>query len=215
MRPQLCGALGTAEPRLRALVSWHWQAHELLYQELGGVQAKGVARKRKLLLAPGPLSVSTAYRVPSIPFTELVSARPSPGRGSPFLPFQKKGLPRGFGHHRVILIRDGKGERWKPAPPTHTLLSPPPPAGGKITSGSRLGTLYSRISSGKKLRPVPCAPDARGSADAWELAPLGDLSPRPVCQPLELNELSLTGARGARLEAGWQCTSRHRPAVVR
>lgn len=32
---------------------------------------------------------------------------------------------------------------------------------------------------------------------------------------LELNELSLTWARGARLEAGWQCTSRHRPAVVR
>lgn len=96
MRPQLCGALGTAEPRLGALVSWHWEAHKLLYQEPGGVQAKGVARKGKLRPAQGPLSVSTAYRVPLNPFTELVSAGPSPGGGSTFLPFQKKGLPRGL-----------------------------------------------------------------------------------------------------------------------
>lgn len=158
MRPQLCSALGTAEPRLKALVSWHWQAHGLLYQELGGVQAKGVARKRKLLLAPGSLSVSTAYRVPSISFTELVSARPSSGRGSPFLPFQKKGLPRGFGHHRVTLIRDGKGERWKPAPPTHTLLSPPPPAGGKNHQWEQTGNslppnIFREETSPGSLRP--------------------------------------------------------------
>jgi hypothetical protein len=179
MRPQLCCALGTAEPRLGALVSWHWEALKLLYQEPGGVQAQGVARKGKLPPAPRPLSISTAYRVPFIPFAELVSAGPSPGRGSPFLPFQKKGLPRGLWASQSYTYQRRKGERWKPAPRTHTLLSPPPPAGGKITSGSSLRTLCPRISSGRKLlRPAPCALEARGTADAWELAPLGDLSPR-------------------------------------
>lgn len=200
MRPQLCGALGTAEPRLGALVSWHWEAHKLLYQEPGGVQAKGVARKGKLPPAPGPLSVSTAYRVPFIPFTELVSAGPSPGRGSPF---QKKGLPRGLRASQSYTYQRRKGERWKPAPPTHTLLSPPPPAGGKVTSGSSLRTLWPRISSGRKLlrpAPAPWRPGALQMLGSWLRLETCRLD--PFANLLELNELSPTWAREARLEAG-------------
>lgn len=162
MRPQLCDALGTAESRLGALVSWHWEAHKPLYQEPGGVQAKGVARKGKLPPAPGPLSVPTAYRVPLVPFTELVSAGPSPGRGSPFLPFQKKGSPRGLRASQSYTYQRRKGERWEPAPPTHSLLSPPPPAGGKVTSGNNLRTLPPKIFRKETSPPGSLRPGGQG-----------------------------------------------------
>lgn len=173
--------------------------------------------KESYRLLQGPLAFLLPTGSPSsIPFAELVSAGPSPGRGSPFLPFQKKGLPRGLWASQSYTYQRSKGEHWKPAPRAHTLLSPPPPAGGKVTSGSSLRTLCPRISSGRKLlRPAPCALEAAALLMFGRWLRLGTCRLGPFANFLELNELSPTWAREARLEAGWQCSSRHRPAVVR
>lgn len=105
--------MGTTGPRRGALISRRWEAHKhFLYQEPGGVQAKGVARKGKLPRAPGAFSVSTADRAPFIRFTELASAGPFYRLEEVHLSCLSKG--RGSlgdcGHHRVTLIRDVKGD---------------------------------------------------------------------------------------------------------
>lgn len=225
MRPQLCGTLGTTRPRLGALVSWRWEAHKhFLYQEPGGVQAKGVARKGELPRASGPFRVSTDDRVPFIRFTELASAGPFRRLEEVHLSCLSKGRRSlgGCGHHRVTLNQRCERGRWKPAPPTHTLLPPPPPAGGKVTSGNSNRTFCppNVFRKGKFSARLP-APWKPGTPPMLRSLCISGSAGRPVSSAgrfaslLELNEPSPTWAREPRLEAGWRCISRHRLAVVR
>lgn len=169
-----------------------------------GLQAKGVTHEGKLPLAPGPLRVSTADRVPFTPFPswsrqglrpeEVRLPRLSKGRGS----------LGGCGRHRVTLIRN-------------LLLLPalsslrrrlqveksPVGAATDISTPEYLweGNFSTRL-------PAPWRPGKLLVLRSWIL--WGTCCFGPFANLLEQSELSPTWAR----EAGWQCTSRHRLSVV-
>lgn len=108
--------------------SEHWLAGAGEHVSMSSIRSPKVSKPKRWLtresyrMLQGPLAFLLPTGFPSpLLLSWFRSAVPLPAGGSPFLLFQRKGLPRGLRASQSYTYQSCERQHWKPAPPTHTL----------------------------------------------------------------------------------------------